>query len=88
MNVLTPQEALKKAIQLAGGKTALARHLGVSTQVVDNWDRRCTPVPPQYAPAIERFLRAEVTADQLRPDLTEIWSYLRGTAKRDPKEAA
>jgi DNA-binding transcriptional regulator YdaS (Cro superfamily) len=59
----TPQEALKGAVEAAGGFTALGRKLGISGEAIMQWDR----VPPrrvlevEKATGISRFL--------LRPDI-------------------
>lgn len=73
--------AIDEAIKFAGGKTALARHINVTPQVVDNWSRRARTggrVPAEYVPDIEKAVAGKVRAEELRPDVN--WAYLRGTA--------
>jgi DNA-binding transcriptional regulator YdaS (Cro superfamily) len=71
-------EALKEAIEIAGGQTALAalistQMLPVSQSSVRNWlDRES--VPADYCPAIERH--TGVLCELLRPNAD--WAYLRG----------
>lgn len=64
---------LNRAIQLAGGPTALARAVGVSSHnVVRQWQRN--RVPAEHCPVIERI--TGVPCEELRPDVE--WSVLRG----------
>jgi DNA-binding transcriptional regulator YdaS (Cro superfamily) len=65
--------ALRKAIALAGGPTALAKDLEVSPQAVCNWAFRGN-VPPQYAPQVEQ--KTGVAAEFLCPDIH--WHIIRG----------
>lgn len=77
--------ALKHAIEIAGGKTALARRLGSSVQLVDNWDRRGN-VPAEHVPAIEAATNGLVRAEQLRPDIP--WHIIRGRTCPADEEGA
>lgn len=73
---MTPQEALKEAIQLAGGtSTALARKIGgkVVRQNVEYWLEEGRRVPAEHCPAIER--ETGVRCESLRPDIP--WGVLR-----------
>ena len=74
---------LQKAIDLAGSQVALARKIGCSQQVVNNWLRR-KRVPPFGCISIERA--TGVTCEELRPDLADYWAYLRNSTQH--KEAA
>lgn len=67
-------DALKNAIERSGSQAGLARKLGISQQVVNNWCRRGN-VPAEYCPAIERV--TGVRCELMRPDVD--WAYLRGT---------
>jgi DNA-binding transcriptional regulator YdaS (Cro superfamily) len=60
--------SIAKAVQAAGGLTALANLIGTTKGVVWAWvDRgRC---PPQYAKKIELAVGGLVTARELRPDV-------------------
>lgn len=63
---MKPTEALKKAIDKAGGMTKLARKLGVTPQCVYGWVVR-QRVPPQQCSRIEAA--TGVGRKQLRPDI-------------------
>jgi DNA-binding transcriptional regulator YdaS (Cro superfamily) len=60
--------ALNKAIDLAGGVTALAELLKTTPQVIVNWRARKS-VPPERCADIEAATKGEVTREQLRPDI-------------------
>lgn len=62
-------EALKRAVEIAGGQTALARALGVQQAHVWNWLNRDKVLPAEYAIPIERATGGAVTRHELRPDL-------------------
>ncbi len=57
--------ALKRAVALAGGLTALARGLGISPQAISQWRQ----VPATRVLAVERATDGAVTRSELRPDL-------------------
>ncbi|WP_082823554.1 MULTISPECIES: helix-turn-helix domain-containing protein [unclassified Rhodanobacter] len=63
--------ALDKAIDHAGGVTALAEKLGVRQSVVSNWRTRgASPrVPAARCIAIEQATGGAVTRHDLRPDV-------------------
>ena len=58
----TPQEALKGAVEAAGGFTALGRKLGISGEAIMQWG----VVPLRRVPDIERI--TGVARERLRPD--------------------
>lgn len=58
-----PKEALKRAINAAGGLAGLAEPLGISIQAISQWDE----VPPLRVLAVERI--SGVPRHELRPDL-------------------
>lgn len=62
------ENALQKAVEIAGGKAALARTVGVTYQAVQQWvaSGRC---PPTRVLAIEKATRGEVSRHDLRPDI-------------------
>lgn len=80
---MTKLEALKAAIQLAGGQSAMAEklthaahrlemipiHKNISQQSVYNWLTRQKQSPSKYAWLISDAVDGEITANQLRPDL-------------------
>lgn len=69
----TPSEAVRRAIQFAGGQAALARAVGVKPQAVHQWKQG--RVPAERVIAIERATQGTVTRAMLRPDL---WSEANG----------
>lgn len=69
---MEPITAITKAIAAAGGRTALARMLGVSgPAVVYQWEQ--TRVPAEYCPLIEEA--TGVPCEEIRPDVK--WAVLR-----------
>ena len=76
-------DALRLAIELAGGQTALAEKLtelarrsrlmpgnkSVSQQSISNWVNRHKQSPSKFAALIAAAVDNKVTAKQLRPDL-------------------
>lgn len=71
-------DALRRAIEVAGGITRLANELGMKYQLLQGWTRdgREYATPAEYCPAIERL--TGVRCEELRPDVE--WSVLRGKA--------
>ena len=72
---------LERAIESAGGATALAGVLGISANAPVMWKTRGN-VPAEYCPAIEKA--TGVSCEELRPDVA--WSVLR--RKKRAKAAA
>lgn len=57
---------LAKAIELAGGQTAVAKLLNVSQGTVWGWlNRNVGPLDPNFCPALEAATRGAVTCEQL-----------------------
>lgn len=56
-------EALRRAIDAAGGLAGLAEPLGITVQAISQWDE----VPPRRVLAVERV--SGVPRHELRPDL-------------------
>ncbi len=73
--------AIYQAAKAAGGISALARQLGRSPAVVQQWTKN--RVPAEYCPAIEAV--TGVRCEELRPDVQ--WGVLRGTAQA-PEQVA
>ena len=63
LTLLSLDDALDKAITAAGGAAALARHLGITSQAISQWDR----VPVTRAAAVERL--TGIPRAELRPDV-------------------
>lgn len=62
--------ALRRAVNMVGGQSALARLLGVKQQHVYYWLKKS--VPARRVLAIERATEGQVTRHELRPDLYPI----------------
>jgi DNA-binding transcriptional regulator YdaS (Cro superfamily) len=77
------------AIQMAGGISAMANALGVSAPTVHQWksNKHSRPIPAARCPDIERITNGAVTCEELRPDLADKWTYLRGTKRGTNKKA-
>lgn len=60
-------QALKEAVEIAGGQSALARSLGTRQQVVWNWIHQAGRCPATMAIPIEEA--TGVSRTRLRPDL-------------------
>lgn len=60
--------AIARAITAAGGKAALAAHVGQFRQAVDRW-LRTGKVPARHCIAIESAAGGAVTRYDLRPDV-------------------
>ncbi len=65
-------EALRRAIEAAGGLAKLGRAVGASTQQVWNWKSKGR-VPISACPKIEAA--TGVRCEELRPDIN--WDYMR-----------
>ncbi|MBV8048082.1 MAG: helix-turn-helix domain-containing protein [Paludibacterium sp.] len=81
---ITPEKAaLKRAIEIVGGQSALAEKLGFQDRrriwIWLNGDRQ---VPVEQCPEIELATRGKVRCEELRPDVK--WHVLR----ERPKSAA
>jgi len=67
----------KRASELVGGTSTLARILGRSSSEVSQWISGHRPIPITYAAAIERATNGLVTRRDLRPnDWWAIWPEL------------
>lgn len=64
----TAQSHLQRAIETAGGQSRLARRIGARQQEVWNW-LNGRQVPEHRCPSIERAVQAQVTCEDLRPDI-------------------
>lgn len=65
---VTATEALKKAVRLCGGPTALAKRMGIRQSVVSMWLAR-ESTPPERCNAIEAATGGAVRREELRPDI-------------------
>jgi DNA-binding transcriptional regulator YdaS (Cro superfamily) len=57
--------ALTKAIELVGGRDALAAALGISGPAVSHWER----VPAERVLDVEKATDRQVSRTELRPDI-------------------
>lgn len=64
---MTNLEALKKAIDLAGGQTKVAKKCNTTQQRVWNWIHRDKKIPAEYVLNIEKL--TGVSRHELRPDI-------------------
>jgi DNA-binding transcriptional regulator YdaS (Cro superfamily) len=60
---------IKRAIEMFGTQTALARRIGVGQNVISYWLYEAKDVPPKRAVQIEAVTNGEVSRKELRPDL-------------------
>ena len=91
MNHLTPVDALKEAVSIAGGQTALARQLSstskggpISPTSIWNWIKRGRGAPADHCPDIEHA--TGVKCEALRPETN--WGFVRGSRKPKPAASA
>jgi DNA-binding transcriptional regulator YdaS (Cro superfamily) len=64
------QTPLQKAIEIAGGQSALARECSVAQAHVWHWLHRANSrVPAEHCIAIEKATGGRVTRHDLRPDI-------------------
>lgn len=70
-------QAIIKAIEIAGGLTALANELGVTVGAVHQWKAGIKAVPARHCPKIESITGGQVTAEELCPDFD--WHLIRGS---------
>jgi DNA-binding transcriptional regulator YdaS (Cro superfamily) len=62
------QEALKKAIEIAGGMQPLAKKIGVSYQAILNWKSERTKMNPIRCVKIEEATEGIVKRSDILPD--------------------
>lgn len=75
MVVLSPYDALKKAISIAGSQAEIARVCGVSTTAVWKWVTFSKRVPAEFVLKVES--RTKVSRHELRPDIYPVESRRR-----------
>ncbi len=79
-------DAIKRACEIVGSQTALAKLLGVTPGYVNQWVSGHRQIPADYCPAIEAATNGVIRCEQMRPDVG--WSYLRATDCPVDKKAA
>lgn len=73
-------------LQLPGiNKSAFARDVGVSYDMVYQWEKGIRPVAIQHCAAVERASDGKVTRQELRPaDWKQIWPELVTKRRKKP----
>ena len=66
-----------------GMNQSLARAIGVSQVIISQWKTGARIVPAERCIDIDRATQGAVTCEDLRPDLSDRWAYLRGTEKKE-----
>ncbi|WNG69313.1 transcriptional regulator [Cupriavidus gilardii] len=66
---------IERAIQIAGGKTKLARAIGVTPQMVSQWARKHKPKPISVQRCAQIEALTGVRCEDLNPD--EDWAAIR-----------
>jgi DNA-binding transcriptional regulator YdaS (Cro superfamily) len=62
---MTPQEALNKAIEIAGGKVAVSEFFGIKLPAVYQWEK----APANRVLGLEELTRKKISRHELRPDI-------------------
>ena len=62
-------KALKRAVKIAGGQSALAKLCGVRQPHIWNWLNRDNRVPAENALSVCKAVSWQVTPHELRPDI-------------------
>jgi len=65
----TTQKHLRRAIDLVGGQSALARAINSKQQNIWFWLHKSRRVPAEFVLPIEQTTQGQVTRSQLRPDI-------------------
>jgi DNA-binding transcriptional regulator YdaS (Cro superfamily) len=73
-------QAIIRACEAPRSQAALAKTLGVTPPVVNQWIQGLRPVPLDHCPAIQEFTGGAVTCEEIRPDKTEYFSLIRSQA--------
>ena len=82
------ENQIRRAAQIVGSLSALARALGIKPPTVHQWADGSRPVPAQHCLAIERATSGAVTRADLRPDdYWLIWPDLPAPTPAEAKAA-
>lgn len=83
-----PSSSIARAAELVGGKSALARLVGVTPPTVQQWANGDRPVPPERCVLVERVTYGAVGRRDLRPDDWQlIWPELMTDKSRHRSSA-
>ena len=63
------RHTLRKAVELAGGQTALATKLGTRQSTVNSWLRRGRGIPADQVLDVAEAIDYQLTPHELRPDV-------------------
>lgn len=72
----SPNTAMFRAIQTAGGVGHLAKALEVSDAAIGQWRDGKRPIPTDRCAQIERVTQGAVRCEDLRPDV--VWTRING----------
>ena len=67
VQAITPQDALRRAVEIAGSQAAFARLLGVSQPSVWKWLDKGKSLPAEHVHAV--VAATGIPKEELRPDL-------------------
>ena len=68
--ILSPLQAIKKALDLIGSQEVAAEKLGLKTQAqISSWITGRRPLPSKHCIKIEELTDQQITRYQLRPDV-------------------
>lgn len=79
---------LQRAVEIAGGQSALAKAIGVKQAHIWHWLNRAKQVPAQHAIAIEKATGGKVKRHELRPDVYPIEEPCSGEHAEASEEPA
>lgn len=80
---MNEKNAIQRACDVVGGQANLARAIGVTPSMVNQWGAGLRPIPLDRCVDIERATGKQVTCEELRPDKAEYWAYLRAASEKE-----
>lgn len=75
-------QAIREAIQGAGGPSKVARECGVSVQAVCFWRDGLRALPAEHCITLEKMSEGRIQCEQMLPDVD--WAYLRQSTTQEP----
>ncbi len=78
-------DAIKRAVELAGGAAKVAALFNISRISVYEWVHKGR-IPAERCPALERANDGQVRCEDMRPDVD--WSFLRANPEEKQKSQA
>jgi len=73
---------LERACEIVGSQAALAKALGVTPAVINQWLKGRRPIPPRHCPEIEGLTSGEVRCEDLCPEVD--WAAIRSSNQQGP----